>query len=168
MSVGAAPNSLVVTAMASEMRDSSPPDATLPTGLGVMPGCPATKNTTSSIPSGEGSAALLTDTSNLPPSMPSPCMAREMVAESLGAALARAIESVRAAAWYALALADSLACSLSRSEAASSSCRDAFQSLSSEGSSAGGRLYRRASPIHWDMRSSSSVSRCGSMSAWRR
>jgi hypothetical protein len=41
ISVCAVPSSLVVTAMASAMRDSSPPEATLPTGRGVLPGWPA-------------------------------------------------------------------------------------------------------------------------------
>ena len=50
----AVPNWLVVTAMASAMRESSPPDATLPTGRGVLPACPATKKPTSSSPEAIG------------------------------------------------------------------------------------------------------------------
>ena len=39
-----------VTAIASAMRDSSPPEATLAKGRGVLPACPATRNSADSSP----------------------------------------------------------------------------------------------------------------------
>ena len=48
---------LVVTAMARAMRDNSPPEATLPTGLGGLPGCPATRKLMSSRPHRVGCGA---------------------------------------------------------------------------------------------------------------
>ena len=62
-----------VTAIASAMRDSSPPEATLPTGRGVLPACPATRNSTlrGRTPAA-ASVRARSATSKRPPCMPSP------------------------------------------------------------------------------------------------
>ena len=96
--VWAAPSWLVVTAMASAMRESSPPEATLPTRRGVLPAWPATRKPTSSSPPSAGSAAWASATSKRPPCMPRPCMACVMALASCGAALLRSRETSRACA----------------------------------------------------------------------
>ena len=50
------PSSLVTTAIASAMRDSSPPEATLPSGRGVLPAWPATRNSADSRPNDCGAS----------------------------------------------------------------------------------------------------------------
>jgi hypothetical protein len=78
------PSWLVVTAMASAMRDNSPPEATLPTGRGVLPLWPATRNSACRpARSWAGCASGCSATSKRPPCMPSPCMACVMALASL-------------------------------------------------------------------------------------
>lgn len=94
----ALPSWLVVTAIASAMRDSSPPDATLPMARGVLPAWPATRNSTWSSPCACGSASGVMWTVKRPPAMPSSCIAPVMAADSCCAARARAALVVSASA----------------------------------------------------------------------
>ena len=55
ISVGAALPFDVITEMASAMRASSPPEATLASGRGATPAWPATRNSTCSSPVADGS-----------------------------------------------------------------------------------------------------------------
>ena len=74
------------------MRDSSPPEATLPSGRGVVPAWPATRNSADSRPNDCGASVASSATSNRPPAMPSCCIERVTAAASLGAAARRAAE----------------------------------------------------------------------------
>jgi hypothetical protein len=84
---------LVDTAMASAIRDSSPPDATFASGRGVLPACPATRNSADSRPNDWGASCGVSATSKRPPAMPSCCNACVTVFSRRGAALRRAAET---------------------------------------------------------------------------
>src|SRR3546814_18480681 len=63
-----------MTDKASDIRASSPPDATLASDLGLVPACPATRNSTVSLPLEPGGQADKL-TLQLPPCMARSCMA---------------------------------------------------------------------------------------------
>ena len=54
------------TAMASPMRESSPPEATRAMGRGVAPSCAAIWNSTASMPDGPGAAGVQAISSRVP------------------------------------------------------------------------------------------------------
>jgi hypothetical protein len=102
------------------MRESSPPEATLASGRGVLPAWPATRNSptrgrTIAAASGGSSA-----TSNRPPAMPSCCIARVTAAASFGAPRGALADTCRAVAVVGGARGVGARRSASRSAAASS------------------------------------------------
>ena len=91
ISVGTGFACAAITAIASPIRDSSPPDATRASGRGVAPACAATRNSTSSVPAAEGSAGSQTMLSR-PPAIPSPAICCETPSARRFAALRRAAD----------------------------------------------------------------------------
>jgi len=78
----------VTTRIAKLIRDNSPPEATLPSGRGATPACPATKNSTCSSPLAVGDCAV-NATSNLPPLSDRRCISALICALNLAAAALR-------------------------------------------------------------------------------
>ena len=107
------------------MRESSPPEATLASGRGVVPAWPATRNSADSTPNDCGASVATSSTSKRPPAMPSCCIVRVTAAANLGAAARRAAETRRASASYAVRAESAARSSASRSAAASSSLSSA-------------------------------------------
>ena len=104
-----------MTDKASAMRESSPPEATLPTGRGVTPAWPATKNSTCSQPGAWGVSKRVSDTSKRPPAMPKVCMVSVTALDRRGAACWRWALSLSMAWVKVFQAARSAACRPSRS-----------------------------------------------------
>ena len=97
ISVGTALSRLVMTWIASPMRDSSPPEATLARLRSGWPAFAATRNSTASTPEAEGLQGS-SATSKRPPAIARSCIAAAISSESRRAAGMRAAVSFAAAA----------------------------------------------------------------------
>ncbi|MCY1207177.1 hypothetical protein D9M72_187690 [compost metagenome] len=161
--VGTRAARLAMTDSASEIRDSSPPEATLASGRGVVPAWPATRNSTCSLPWADGAEAASTG-SNLPPCMASVCIAWVTSLPRSLAVLRRAAVSFAAAASYCACAASAWARSASTSPAACSAeswvCSVSRSSHRASGST---RNFRAVSNTRLS-RISTVSSRCGSSS----
>src|SRR5687768_2639744 len=96
--VGTASRPSAATSIASEMRESSPPDATLRKGRAGCPRLAATRNSTRSPPCGSGRSVSSgsSATSKRPPPMPSSAISAEVSLESAAAASRRFAPSASA------------------------------------------------------------------------
>ncbi|CFN62890.1 Uncharacterised protein [Bordetella pertussis] len=154
---------LAITDSASEIRDSSPPEATLANGRGVLPAWPATRNSTCSLPCADG-APPVRAASKRPPCMDRVCMAWVTCLPRSLAILRRAADRRAAAASYracaASACARSACTSLAACISASLPCRESR----SAGRSCGSHLNLRAVSNTALSRASTSARRCGSSS----
>ena len=111
--VGTASRPSAATSIASEMRDSSPPEATLRSGRGGWPGLAATRNSTRSPPCGSGRSASMgsSATSKRPPPMPSSAISAVVAATASFGGLRDAPAPSTSAAWRQCARAASISAS---------------------------------------------------------